>query len=528
MRQLIVVLLILTGCSCEDKTKEMIVNPYVFSLGGDTTPDGHQIFGVVGDSNADGRGATIPTVGSGILYLWDGSAFDEITTQSVSNDDNTKGSIWQQFATDYNTNTTYKVDLVNGASGGSEFYPNGDNNNWYTSGTLYAAWKTKMDNALAFRGLSRPKAIFVNLGINDLRSANTFSDIQTGMNSLFSRLTSDYPNVPILCIQLGRDEVGGFNSQDAYDMRLHLINTCESNTNIHIVSSAATFVDVSGGYIADNLHYSQATNDIIGSQFARWFNNSSISNKWARSVVSAHFDELSSNRKTLIADFVTNLYNDGNYFKLEQLSLFKTTTQNNTLFDFTFKGYSVKVSTPSFTANDNLATNGTSTAFTISYINSIYTGGGAGQNDFIIGVKLKTRTTASGSSAVFFGRGDGSSNYIRVAQGATSVNYHANVAAASQKNYATDAAFVNNTLYSVARNGGTEYLLKGSSVVDSNAIASTTAMSGAITIGANNLNGTVSLWFNASYEYCFAAKYSDFDMASFYTDIEYVLTHWND
>jgi hypothetical protein len=509
---------LLIHVSCVDG--QFIINPYTTTIV-DTNVNGEQLFGVVGDSNADGRGPTIPTVASNTLYLWNGTSFSEITTQSVSNDDNTKGSIWQQFATDYKASTGHETLLVNGASGGAEYYPNGDNNNWYTSGTLYAAWKTKMTNALSSAGLNTPKAIFVNLGINDVRSANSIADITTGVNSLVSRITSDYPNTPVIFIQVGRSEVAdGTNSQKLYDMRKLLITTIEANASLYMCGSGAALIGTSG-YIGDNLHYTQASNDFLGSMFNRWFVNSDVSNKWARAVVSSTFDNLSSGRKSLLATFITDQYNNGNYFKIENLFLFKNSNSNNIFNDLTFLSFAANAGA-TFTSNTSISTNGTTSVFTIGFIPSIYTGRSS-TNDVIVGVKLKTKTT-TGSSG-FFGRIDASSNALVCYQGgAPNTNYRVNDQTTS--NLGTDAGFVANNLYSVARNGGTKYIIKNSTVDASASVASTGALNQAITIGGVNNNGSVSLFFNASYEYAFAAKYSDLDLSSFYTGIENVVTNW--
>jgi len=103
---------------------------------GDTTDDGKQAFLIIGDSNADGRGVTIPTVAADTLYLYNGVDLTEVTAQTVANNGD-YGSPWQQFATNYKSLSTRKTVLIQKGWGGSEFYPNGDNTNWYTSGDLY-------------------------------------------------------------------------------------------------------------------------------------------------------------------------------------------------------------------------------------------------------------------------------------------------------------------------------------------------------------------------------------------------------
>lgn len=493
-----------------------IINPFLFNIV-DTTPAGEQLFGVIGDSNADGRGATIPVVASDTLFLWSGSSFTEITNQSVSNDDPTKGSIWQQFATDYKAFSGHKTLLVNGASGGAEYYPNGDNNNWYTSGTLYTAWKTKMLNALGNKSLTTPKAIFVNLGINDVRSANSIADITTGVNSLVSRLAADFPNTPIIFIQVGRTEAAdGANTQKLYDMRKLLITTIEANANLYMCGSAASLIGT-GGYLGDNLHYTQASNDSLGSMFCRWFKNADVPNKWARAVVSSTFDDQTTTWKNLRVTFITNQYNNGNYFKLENLFLFKTSTKNNIFNDLTFLSFGVDGGV-TFTADDCITTNGTTSYFVMGFVPSIYNSR-ASVNDVIVGVRLKSKTTSG--SAGFFGRVDPSSNALVCYQGASNTNYRVNDNTTS--NLGSESGFTAGNTYAVARNGGTKYLHKGLAVDASAAVASTSACTQAIVIGAVVSNTSFSLYFGGSYHYAFASKYSDLDLTSLYAGLDTLL-----
>src|SRR5215204_2425590 len=142
----------------------------------DTTPDNRQGFLIIGDSLAgDTSSNTVlgPTTASNTCYLWNGSGQTMLTTQDINNAGAIYGTSWKQFALDYYTATGLKPFFVNRAAGGSEFYPNGDTNNWSTTGALYSPSVTDANNALAFLGVPRFRAIFVRLGHNDASSANT-------------------------------------------------------------------------------------------------------------------------------------------------------------------------------------------------------------------------------------------------------------------------------------------------------------------------------------------------------------------
>jgi hypothetical protein len=495
----------------------MLINPYLF----DGT--GSDVFGIIGDSNADGRGETIPTVSTNTLFLSNGSVLTEITTQSVANDDNTKGSAWQQFATDYKTSTGRKTILVQGASGGAEFYPNGDNNNWYTSGTLYAAWKTKMDNTLTLTGKSLPKAIFIILGINDARSSNTLANINTGITSLISRLTTDYPGVPLVFSALGRSE--GTTSADTtkvYNVRVLMQDAVQATTDAYMCANLFAFTGT-GMMQVDNLHFTQSGYNAAGAMFARWMINTSYS-KWARAVISSHFDELSTNRKTLIANFIDSQVANGNYFDFEQYTLSQTTTANNAAIDWVFLNYNLN-NGATFNANNSLQTTGSTASHFITSYTPLNNNAKSSNTDVIVGARVGTIGTASGTPAILFGCGGSGTGELRFAQGINNVNYAVNCETIPN---GTDVNIQSNNLYAIARDGGTQYLLKNGSVVNSSADAVTTQPLNAVRWGMFLNNTTAQFPIQAHFKAVFAAKYTTFDVSSFFTEQEYLIAHWND
>lgn len=492
----------------------------------DTTSDGEQVFAIIGDSNADGRGETIPTVDAGILYKWNGATFDEITNQTVANT-GSNGSSWQQFSTDYNSDTDKKILLVNSAKGGSTFYPEGAlEEHWMGSGAptgvdLYEPFKTSLNAALAAKGLLKPKAIIIGgLGINDITAGTSAANIESGIDALITNLTTDYPEVPILYCITGRNNSASHNAA-LYHIRRYMVGKAESNENLYIVGTAASLIDT-GMYNADNLHFTQAGYNALGSMYARWFKNSAYTNKWARSIISSHFDELSTARKGLINTFISNQYSNGNYLKLEYLSLFKTSTQNNIFFDWTFFGFNlIDGAGTTFTANQHVATAGSANYITYSFIPTV-NNSRASQTDFIEGVKLKTNTTGAGVLAILFGASDGSDlHYVR--QSTTVTGFTANDATATT---GSEASLASGNLYCTARTGTTKRLIKNKTVDAQATVTSTGATAGFPRIGAFNSNGTIQNYIAGEYEYAFAAKYSDFNLDSFFDDIETLIANW--
>lgn len=484
--------------------------------GSGPTIDG-DVFGVIGDSNADGRGGSIPSVSPDTLYKWTGITWDEITTQAISND-GISGSIWQQFATDYKANTGRSVLVVNGGSGGSEFYPNADNNNWYITGTLYSAWKTNMVNAL---GGHTPKGIFINLGINDIRAATSLANINTGLSSLITRLTVDFPGVPLIFIQLGRSESVANNSL-IYGVRKAIRDAAVANANVHICGAAASFITVSGGYNVDNLHYSQATNNALGSMLSRWYGNSAYT-KWTRSIVSSLHDEIGTTRKGHIETWMTGMGDD--YFLLNGFTSFRTTTANNTLLDWTFIGYQASAGN-TFTANTSIGTDGTiAQSIAVSFIPNIYAVGGLGQNDFRYGVRIATVGTIAGTAAIMSGQDGTTGTAIRIAQGnlTSTTNFRSNTSTSTN---GTEQDLMPNTLYAVARNGTTEQFYRNKTLDVSGTKASSGATDAALRIGAGVVAGVLAFPFSGTYLYYFCSPYTGFDYDNFFDTTEALMTAW--
>lgn len=442
------------------------------------------VFGVIGDSNADGRGVTIPTVAVQTLFKWNTSTsrFDEITTQSVANDGGgIYGSMYQQFATDYKALTGKAVCLVNGASGGAEFYPNGDNNNWYTSGTLYAAFTAQMTAALAAAGKSVPTAIFLCLGINDFRATHSIANITTGFDSLMSRLEADYPGVDILAIQMGRSESVA-NNLLMFQIRKLFRDKFDSTSNFHLFASGATGIGItaSGGdfdfYLPDNLHFSQTALDYFGHFGSRWFEMSAYSSKKpVRCYLSQLFDQPNSTRRGLIEAAYDSMGNTI-WAKQNQLFRFKTSSKLNTFVDWAFMGYAIYIGTVTFVADSYIQTpgalsGGIGQGFNASWAGNYNAMNGVSVTDFAFAVYLITAQTSAGTAAVMAGRADASASF-RFAQGSGAANTNVYALSLTQTN-GTQPDLASGTVYSAVRSGGNQELWRNNTVDVTAAVANT-------------------------------------------------------
>lgn len=477
---------------------------------------GFELFWIIGDSNADGRGATVPTVKPDTLYVWTGSAFDEVRTQTVSNESSggPYGSAWQNFATNYKHELNKRVAIVNSASGGSEFYPNGDNNNWYTSGTLYSAALTEIQQAQTALGVSTVKVI-VCLGINDARGAQSIANITLGIESLRDRINSDLGTPEIYYVMPGRSDVAFNNARHQHVRRL--IANIALDANGHIVSQMVPF-DAWNLYDVDDLHLIQSGYDLMGEQIVRYIKNSSISNKHARSVIASFKDDVTAAQKTAINTFF-------NFFAapsgtLDALHIYVASTRENAFVDWALVCGPQDLNGGTFTANSNIATNGTSEYIRTAYLQSA--GGNRSSNtDFAEFVKIGTRTSTGG--AFLFGRSDGV-DLARVYQASGSL--HCQACDATDSNNAAESLFASNAIYGTARNGTNKMLKKDGS----NVISVTQATTGDIQtqgsfLGTSNENGSPhASYMAAEYKAYGLIQLSDVVWADFVTALNTLIT----
>lgn len=491
----------------------------------DTDADGKQVFFTIGDSNCDGRGTTLgPTTSAGTTYLWNSTDLTEITTADISNGGAGNGTMWKQFALNYNARTGFKPVFVQEGSGGSNFYPDGDLNNWYSSGgNLYEPAKNEAKACLAYLGLTRLKGIIINLGINDLRAGTTLSNVQLGINSLVARLKADFPGVPIMFFQMGRSETVAFDAS-SYAIRGYLIDAAKNNINVWLLNGPNTGVGLTGSYNGDLLHYSQQLNNQLGAMVDRFFANKDTYSKWATSIISSMFDDLSSTRKTAIQTFIDAEIANGNYWKMEYFGYFKTTVQENCFIDWSFNGYLFNNTSITFSANSYLSSNGTSNHYAYTFMSGV-SNRNASQTDFINGVFVLDNLTASGTSATLFGGGNATS-LLSVGQNTTPAQtWRANDATIST--YTTEGSFVDGNFYGTGRNSGTKYLYKNSTQVTSASVASTGTNNTVLPLlGAFNNNGSISSRISAQYQYFVCAPLTTFDLSSFLTNANALVAAW--
>lgn len=485
---------------------------------------------IIGDSIAAGRNnstgvGSTPTAGT--VKQWSGTAWIDVEDTDVVTATAFNGSPWPRMGIDLNAFFGETIYLIPCGVSSSMFYTNAGYTTWQKGDTNYTAFQTKVTNGLADCPDQGPlDAIVMILGINDIVVSSTLANVETAIEDLFADLVADYPGVPIIVAQPGRKATGtattNFNDARFYAVRYKINEAAHTYADVHIGPSLAALVPAAG-YSTDDLHPNLTGDEYLGQQFARWFKNSSYS-KWARSVISCMFDELSTLRKGLIADFIESQIASGNFDLFEQLGFWTTSDQKNCYIDISLMGGFYGRASGTYVANSHIATNGTDQWWTPTFINSI-NNRRSGTDDFIEGYFLKDNVAAAATSIM---AGNANASQARWMGQTSGVGLRFLCNDLTANTYASETAFTDDAIYSYARNGTSKYLYKEATQVHTVTQASIapTALFGFI--GARNNNGTADFHFSGQWRAHFVAKHTGFDLSDFVTEIRYLAAHWND
>lgn len=491
---------------------------------GDTTPDGEQVFLAIGDdiffgdNNTTGYG---PTPTAGTVFQWDNiSAVIQVGATDVVTAPTNEGTPLPKFGIDYNAATGFKPVIVPRGVANSTFFTRASFTTWMAGSSNYNNAISAADACLASLGLTKLKGILINLGVHDADGASTIGSIESEIDSLFIRLRAKYPNVPILITSPGITTTS-FHDSRLYAVRYRIVINALTHANVYVVGNLCALYEA-GMYSADGIHPNLTGDNQIGEWLARWWSLTGYS-KWGRTVLASLYDgALSSTRKTLIDNFVSAQVVNNNWTRFESLGIFVTTEVDNVWVDWSFLGnYGTDAGT--FTANSHISTDGSTNHYSCVFMPGV-NNKRAGQNDIIEGVKVKVNNSTGG--VILFGAQDANSA-TRAGQLAASAGLRYLCNDLSANDYVGETVFANDSLYSIARSGGTKFLIKNKVTLASAAVSSSGAMpSGFPVIGGYNNAGAVQSRMDGQYQYHFAAKYVDFDLNAFVDDIETLIDNW--
>lgn len=382
-----------------------------------TNGSNQQAIWIIGDSlfrTSESLEAGPEPFRTGIVYRTNaaGGTITEVTTADIEGV--TNGSCWPKFGVDYYKRTQFKPVFVNSAIGGSEAHNNGDpTDNWSTAGNLYGNAKTKLANAMATLGVTKPRMIFLSLGINDVRNLTTTTgQFQTGFESLLSRLNTDYPNVPVFIGQLGLEGNTTIVSAKNTTCRGIISTAVAAYSQMRILIDFIDYVGTptSTMYQTDYLHLTQMGNDYAGAKMVKdllslgLIANNPLS--YTYSAITAvntvlgfsNFSALNDEEKKAIYDYVGYLDAKGDWTKYDSVHSYLFNTQTKANQDMRRSAKQLAGGGAAWSNKSGYTTDGSGTGvLRTNFIPSTdATAGGFGSGNNVFGVFVKERTSGTG------------------------------------------------------------------------------------------------------------------------------------
>lgn len=482
-----------------------------------TNEAGQQVIGIFGDSkaagNSNGVGET-PEPNTVWQYIRTGS-IGAVTNTDLLYVNNT-GSQWPRVGIRWYNGFGRQPIFVQNGLGGSNFYSvDGGTDSWDTNGTLYSSAVGRINACLALAGVSKMKAAFIVLGVNDVNSVDTLATVLAAIPSLITRINNDFPDTTIYISIPGQSITPNAR---VGSIKKAVMALSSSFSNVHVTVNEVTMF--SNGYYADALHWTAAGN-------AKWADMtmdyvlSTEADKDVRRVQNATFiTPLSTAHKAVYKAFVLGQKSNGNWSKFTSLQIYRGSSKANVLTDLT--GYTAARDF-GFThaSNDKVSFDGVST-YMQTYFNPVAYPGDTTQNDFIFGLKTGNANTAAGVLATLYGNTTTARTMLQqTTTPATAFNANANAAT----NYTTDTKIQANTRYCARRSASNAIaLLKNGVVVQSGTTVSGGVTNGILMVGCRGTAATPSEYWSGDIYYTFYAQNTGFDVSGFESGMETLLT----
>lgn len=478
----------------------------------------YDLVGILGESNAGDTTASTtygPNTPTGVALKWNGSSWTDVATTDFNNQVGVYGTSWKQFSLTHYTTKSRGTQLVNGAAGGSEFYPNGDNNNWYTSGTCYDAFKTKMTAALANTGKSNPDVLILWLGTNDITAATSLADITTGAQSLISRLQADYPGVRILIQSTAVDGATTGMTTRKFGMKKIFRDLEDSITEVELFANADSYSQ--RGY-SNAIHFTQDGYNAAGDQAARCFDSPFA--KQTRVALSQYDSYIGSTKESAWDTFITWCIanNCWKTTSLDSLAIYVSDTHKNLWNDFTNMQTPLN-SNVDFNVKESIGIAGGSAKYIVDNLVQTFGLRNTTTTDYYEGCKVHTNSVAGGTAAEL--AADSTSGTRRRIMQSTTPSIIVNTnTSTNMVHTASFTAIPNNAFLGWGRTGTTEEFLRDGAVVQTRTS----------TIGTPSANGlryggmTAGSTWTGKIQCTYRLKHTGVDIAAFQTHLATLLT----
>jgi hypothetical protein len=463
----------------------------------DTNADNQQVIGVLGESHMLGvssPGTTLPNAISGAVFQWNSGASQIQMVVGSHMLGETNGAPWIPYGNAVFTSTGKKTIIVNAAVGNSTAWPDPGQptNTWYTSGTLYSTFVSRITAAMAAAGVTKPKAIYIGLGTNDCQASSALTDVATGMQSLITRLLADFPGVDIVWAPTGYlnntaiiTDPNNISGVRQLTIRKILDQLVKNNTRVFKGPTMAS-LSQNGYNQTNNVHLNDDGNINWGGQWARWYINSSLT-KEARYIACCQFVDMSPANLAVMEAIIAGIgLND--WYLLDLIHWFKSSDRRNFFADLrgqtSIVDRGAQNSNPfGFTANqfitfDGLASNGKIASFNYKIKYGTNDISYASQDNFFQGVKL-VANRSTGVAAALFGGGSASgasigSRSVRQRSTASGGGVLWRAATQTDTTFAAEGDLDPNTFYGLIRTAsGVSGFIKNITIDQTSAVAST-------------------------------------------------------
>lgn len=470
-----------------------------------TTVDGRQVWLYFGDSLALGTNQGTDTgpepYYANSVYYWNegSSAAVAVTTSDIGNAN--AGSMWPKFGIDYYKRTGLRCVFVRNGIGGSNYFPDGDTNDWYDYVGQYAQAVSTTKDCLANLGLTEVRGVIILCGINDARNAQDMSAIKTAIMMLVPKVNRTLGTPQIYFINVGRDENGNGRGQRVLQVDEGIQDACKYFANCWEVIRLSDYITTPFIYsnsFAD-VHLTQFGYDFIGAKAVKNMLSMGLISNTPRkytygTTVSATLSRLqgiTEDDKMAVNDFIEYMVSKSEWtakFDAFYCPLFND--PSNCIQDWlrdkklTFPG-SGKV----LPNRGGLRTDGTTGGRIMSNYTPSVDAVNYAQNNAMAGAWVFVDNQPTGADYFVMGVNDGTQR-ISINYNNANSNIRSSINSISQAIYGVNRQFQRNSLYVAYRNSSTNTNITENFQSTTGAITSIGVPTREVPIGANDNNGT--------------------------------------
>lgn len=469
----------------------------------------------LGSNNSEGP-SSIDATGKGFYYRASDDTIQDLGTTDMP--DAITGSMYPAFCVAH-FNRTGRAPIISGLPvGGTKFF--GD-----MGGGWGEASSTNYDNSIADAEAARVKAgvdkiflVISSLGVNDQKSGDTLTSVQTAVNTYADKLIADFPYARILHWVSGFE--GTANNRGG-KVRGYQRTASINKSRFELCGQNLMF-NTAGLYSADQIHLSQPGQDMQGQNVDRYLtlDTSVYTDRRARFVINSMYSDLSSGRKAKINTLYVNCGTVMDDVISMVLCIMPTKVDVQTGWGaigiLTDDGFD-------FNADANITTDPTGSKAARVAISSVVCDYRYSHTDLGFVARTIDRKGAFGTSTKYlFGVSSGT-NLFGVAETSTGVIQF--FGWDNSTAFTSSGGIADNTRYAVERESGDKRAIVNGSVIGTTTVAAGAELTAGIEVGARYTAGA-TLFLNTEFAYVAMYKASTFNRSLFDSEMETLLSGW--